>query len=88
MCLKESDPDLLIPYLNQSLTRALDGMKELDGFTVGLKPTEGLQLKEFESVLHLIPLWKETAANFMRQILIALMKFTHKTLLKDFLLMR
>ena len=56
MCLKESDPDLLIPYLNQSLTRALDGMKELDGFTVGLKPTEGLQLKEFESVLHLIPL--------------------------------
>ena len=34
---------------------ALEGMKELDGFSFGIKAPDGLQLKGFESILHLIP---------------------------------
>ena len=68
--------------------RASDGMHELDGLTFGVKPTEGLQPKGFESVLHWIPGFTEISAYFVRQILIALMKVTHKALLKNGLLMK
>ena len=53
--LEKSGPDLLISYVNQSFMRASDVMKELDGFNSEIKPTEGLHLKGFESVLHPIP---------------------------------
>ena len=52
---KESDHDLLISYVNQSLMKTSDDMKELDGFCFGIKAPEGLQPKRFEFVLHPIP---------------------------------
>ena len=48
----ESDHGLLISYVNQSLMTASDGMKELDGFSFGIKAPNGLQPKGFESILH------------------------------------
>ena len=45
--LKESGPISLTLYLNKSLMRASDGMKELDTFTFGVKLTEGRQPKGF-----------------------------------------
>ena len=53
--MKESDPKLLILYVNQSLMTASYGMKELVRFIFGVKAPERLQLKRFESVLHPIP---------------------------------
>ena len=53
--LGENGHDSLILYVNQSSMRALDGMKELDGFSFGIKAPEGLQPKGFEIVLHPIP---------------------------------
>ena len=58
LTVEESDPDLLISYFNQSLMRASNGMKELDGFSFGVKPSEGLQPKGFESILHPMPWFK------------------------------
>ena len=52
---EESDHDLLILYINQSLMTATYGMMELNGFSFGMKAPEGLQPKGFESVLNLIP---------------------------------
>ena len=40
---EESDPDLLISYVHQSLMTASDCMKDLDGFSFGIKAPEGLQ---------------------------------------------
>ena len=51
---EESDSDSLISYVNQSLMTA-NGMKELDGFSFGIKAPEELQPKGFESILHPIP---------------------------------
>ena len=53
--LEESDHDLLISYVNQSLMKALNGLKEWDGFSFGINAPEGLQTKQFENVLHPIP---------------------------------
>ena len=47
--------NLLISYVNQSLMIESDGIKELDGFSFSIKEHEGLQPKEFQSVLHPIP---------------------------------
>ena len=52
---EENDPDSLISYVNQSLITASDGMKELDGFSFGIKAPEGPQPKGFESILNPIP---------------------------------
>ena len=53
--IEDRDPDLLISYVDQSWMRESDGMKELDGFSFGIKAPEELQPKKFESVLHPIP---------------------------------
>ena len=85
--MKESDPDSLISYVNQSLMTDTDGMKELDGFSFGLKAPEGLQPKGFES----IPFqyyWVCVTACLMRNILIGLLKVIHQTLIKGGLLMK
>ena len=37
LSLEQSDHDLLMSYVNQSLITASDGMKELDGFSFGIK---------------------------------------------------
>ena len=50
--LEESDPDSLISYVNQLFMRASDGMKQLDGFSFGVKAPKGLQQKGFKSALH------------------------------------
>ena len=55
MPLEESNPDLLILHVNQSMMTASDGMKELDGFNFSIKAPEELKLSGFESILHLIP---------------------------------
>ena len=52
---EESDPDSLISNENQSLMTASDGMKELDGFSFGIKAPEELQPKGFESICNPIP---------------------------------
>ena len=49
---KESDTDSLISYVNEALVTASDGMKELYGFSYGIKAPEGLQPNRFESVLN------------------------------------
>ena len=53
--LEGSDPNSLVLYVSHSLMRTSGGMKELDGYTFGVKAPEGLQPKGFESVLHTIP---------------------------------
>ena len=40
--LKVSDANSLISYLKKLLMRVSNGMKELDGFTFGVKPSEGM----------------------------------------------
>ena len=55
--LKESDHDLLIACINQSLIVASGGLKEFNGFNFGVKPPEGLHPKGFESVFHPIRLF-------------------------------
>ena len=39
-------------YVNQSVISASDRMKDLDGFSFGIKAPEELQPKEFESILN------------------------------------
>ena len=39
---EESDPDSLISYVNHPLMTVSDGVKELDGFSFGIKTPEGL----------------------------------------------
>ena len=53
--LEESDPYSMIEYVNQSLMRASNGIKGLNGFTFRVKAPEVLQQEGFESVLHPIP---------------------------------
>ena len=55
LSVEESDPDSLISYVNQPLMTASDGMKELDGFSFGIKAPEELQPKGFESICNPIP---------------------------------
>ena len=52
---EESDTDSLTSYVHQSSMTASDGIKELDGFSFGIKAPEGLQPKGFENILHPIP---------------------------------
>ena len=52
LSVQDSDANLLISNVNQSLMKASDGMKELDGFSFGIKAPNGLQPKGFESILH------------------------------------
>ena len=44
---KESDPDSLILYVNQSLMTTSDGIKELDGSNFGTNAPEELQPKGY-----------------------------------------
>ena len=53
--LEENDPYLLIEFVNHSLMKVSGGMKELDGFTFGIKKPKELQPTGVKSVLHLIP---------------------------------
>ena len=48
--IEESDPDSLISSVNQSSMTASVGMKDLDGFSFGIKASEELQPKDFESI--------------------------------------
>ena len=52
---EESDPDLLISYVQQLLMSASEGMKELDWFSFDAKAPKWLQPKGFESILNPIP---------------------------------
>ena len=40
LSVEQSDPDLLISFVNQSLMTASDGVKDLDGFSFGIKAPE------------------------------------------------
>ena len=48
---KESDSDLLISYVNQSLMIASNVINELDGFSFGINAPKGLQPKGCKSIL-------------------------------------
>ena len=85
--LEESDLDLLISYVNQSLMIASCGTKELNGFSFGITAPKGLQPKVYESIMHLVP-GQMGCCIHHKADLDCFVKVIHKTLRKDGLLMK